>query len=218
MSRLELLALLVLSTTLVSCGVNPFGSPPRVRTDGFQATAFVDDGSVQSTFGLAVRGKSLRRDELGGGPWSVLVVRGEDQTAFELDPATKSWREADSLLAATILTGHPLSPGFSEVEESKQRGAATYSKEGDAVFAGNRCVRWLFDNDPSAPATATTTYWVCPVLDDLVVRCDHVTKDPEGGTLRRTTELRAVRVGAPPELFEIPKGFRKVEAPDEPGR
>lgn len=218
MSRPDLLALLVLSTTLVSCGANPFGAPPRVKSDGFQASAFVDDGSVQVTFELAVRGKSLRREELGGGPWSILVVRGEDQRAFELDTATKSWREADPLLAATVLTGHPLSPGFSEVEEAKQRGTDKYSKESDSIFAGNRCVRWLYENDPSAPGTATTTYWVSPALDNLVVRCDHVSRDERGGTLRRSTELRAVRVGAPPELFEIPKGFQKVEVPAKPAR
>jgi hypothetical protein len=189
-----------------------------VKSDGYQATAFADDGSVQATFELAVRGKNLRREELGGGPWSILVVRGEDQKAFELDLATKSWREADSLLAATILTGHPLSSGFSEVEEAKQRGTAKYSKESDTIFAGNRCLRWLYDDDPSAPGTATTTYWVSPSLDNLVVRCDHVSKDAGGGTQRRSTELRAVRAGAPPELFEIPKGFQKVEVPGKPAR
>jgi hypothetical protein len=212
----RLFTLAVLSTLLVACGMNPFGPPPRVSKDGFRATAHVDDGNVRTIFEVAVRGKNLRREQLGGGPWSILVVRGDEQKAFELDQATKSWREADPFLAATVVPGHPLTPGFSEVEEARQRGLTEYSRESDTVFAGNACHLWRFDDDPNSPFSASTTYWVSPALENLVVRCDHAVPVPDGETLRRSTELRNVRAGAEPALFEVPKGFQKAEARPKP--
>ncbi len=202
---------LAASLLVASCGFDPFGAPPRVGTHGYQAKAeVVVEGTTKGSFEIAVRGGDVRVVKPGPASWPVLVVRDSGKRAFELDPATKSVRDADPAPLSQLLPGHPLEPGFSSAAEASARGLTSYARESDAVFAGMACELWRFDDDPKADVSSATTYWVAPSLDRLVVRRDRDEVVPGGGTRRTTTQLLAIRPGAPASLFEVPEGYRKT--------
>ena len=209
---LPLLAPLLPALLIVGCfgcsGI--FGGPKRPRTDGYRARAIVEEGGTRTEFELAVRGGDRRLETPGRARWPVLVVRGDEKRAFELDPSTKSWRKADFASRADVLAGHPLGTGFSDREEAKRRGQPRYVRESDAIFAGNACQLWRFDDDPDAVVSASATFWVVPVLDGLVVRKEDDKPLPDGTKEKRSTELRNVRPGADPTLFEVPRGWTEA--------
>ena len=210
--RANLLPILLAGLVSVGCG-DFFGSPPRVATDGYRASASVMiEQQVVATFEGAVRGASFRR-ELPSGSFPVYVLRGEEKRAFELDPATETVRDADPALAATFLSGHPLAPGFSESAMATQLGLSRFAREGDTVFAGNACHIWRFDDDPDADASSATWFWVAPALDRLVVQREREEVLADRSRRRTTTQFRNVRPGASEKLFEEPKGWRRVVRP-----
>lgn len=205
--RRTLAAFFAAAALLASCG-SPFGGGPRrPRVDGYRARALIEEGTLRTEFEIAVRGTDRRVERPDAAPWTVLVVKGAERRAFELDPKGKRWRAVDFASRADVLPGHPLDPGFSDREEGKRRRLDTYSRESDAVFAGNACQLWRFEDSPDDPASPSTTYWVVPVLDSLVVRKDDERPRPGGTREKRSTELRNVRPGAEPGLFERPAGF-----------
>src|SRR5512140_1338545 len=81
---------------LTGCGVDFLGPPPRVKTDGFRATAAIVEGGTTRSFEIAVRGGDVRRDLGSETPWPVLVTRAAPPRAFELDPAGKRYRDLDA--------------------------------------------------------------------------------------------------------------------------
>lgn len=202
---------------LTGCGVDFLGSPPRVKTDGFRAVAAITEGGTTRSFEIAARGGDVRRDLGTGTPWPVLVTRASPPRAFELDPSGKRYRDLDSARVVPVLGEFPLAPGFSEHREAGRRGLTEFTRESDTVFAGNACQLWRFDDRPEDPASPSTTFWVSPALDNLVVRVDRETPDATGARRRRTVELRNVRPGAKPALFEIPSGYSKA-APEAGAR
>ncbi len=201
---------ILLAVFLSGCGTDVLGPPPSVKNDGFRASASVEDGSSRLTFELAARGGDVRRDLGAGKPWPILILRKAAPRAFELDPAGRRYRELDPGRAPSVLPDFPLAPGFSEHQEAGRRGLTEFYRESDAVFAGNACQLWRFEDRPSDFNSPSTTYWVAPALDNLVVRLDRDEVDPVGGKHRRTVELRNVRPGARPELFDIPSGYTRV--------
>ena len=203
---------------LTGCGADFLGAPPRVKTDGFRAVAAIAEGEATTSFEICVRGADVRRDLGAGASWSVLVTKQSPPRAFELDPAGKRYRELDPSKVTSLLGDFPLAPGFSEHAEAGRRGLTEYYRESDAVFAGNACQIWRFEDRPQEPASPSTTFWVSPALDNLVVRMDRETPGGGGTLLKRTVELRNVRPGAKPDLFEVPSGYTKVAASEAGGR
>ena len=212
---LPLLLLPVLFSVFLSGCSELFSGPKRPRKDGYRAHAILEEGGKRTELELAVRGADRRVERPDRKEWPVLVVKGDEKRAFELDPATKRWRKADFAALSDVLAGHPLGTGFSDREEAKRRGLERYARESDAIFAGNACQLWRFDDDPDAVVSASSTYWVVPVLDSLVVRKDDEKPLADGTKEKRSTELRNVRPGADPSLFAVPSGW--IEA-TEAGR
>lgn len=203
---------------LTGCGADFLGSPPRVKTDGFRAVAMISEGGATRSFEIAVRDGNVRRDLGPRTPWPVLVTRATPPRAFELDPAGKLYRDVDPASVSPVLGDFPLTPGFSEHREAGRRGLTEYYRESDAVFAGNACQIWRFEDRPEDPASPSTTLWVSPALDNLVVRIDWETPDAAGARRKRTTELRNVRPGAKTDLFEVPAGYSKAPPPSSGAR
>lgn len=204
-----LLAALAPALLLAGCS-DLFSGPKRPGKDGYRARAALEEGGKRTELELAVRGPDRRVERQGKTEWPVLVVRGDEKKAFELDPATKRWRAADFAAVADVLPGHPLGTGFSYREEAKRRGLERYARESDAIFAGNACNLWRFDDDPDALVSPSSTFWVVPVLDSLVVRKDDDKPLPDGTKAKRSTELRNVRPGADPSLFVVPSGWTEA--------
>jgi hypothetical protein len=192
------------------------GAPARARTHGYRAHVTLKDGSAASgEFEIAVRGDDRRKEPPLGKPGPVLIWRGGEKRLLELDPASREYRERPFGSLDDALPGHPLAPGFSERSEALRRGVESYHRESDSVFAGHVCWIWRYDDKPGDPSSPSTSYWVAPDLDGLVLRV--VREAMQGGELKRlsSSDLTDVRVGADPSLF-TPQDFKKVDAPTRP--
>lgn len=188
--------------------------PARPSVDGYAARVTVsEEGTVQATFRIAVRGDRRRREETSpGGP--VLLLSEKAQKAWSLDPAAKTFAEVPYARATDeMLPGFPLAPGFSDREEAAKRGITEYRRESDEIFAGMVCALWRFVDQPDAVVSPSTVYWVAPSLENLTIRMDREIPKPDGSRFRRKVELTEIRVGVPESLFEIPKAYRPAPGP-----
>jgi hypothetical protein len=191
---------------LAGCTADPFGAPARVKTHGYRAHVTVrQDERVTAEYEIAVRGADRRLSTAeGSGP--ELLVRGAERRAFRIDPNAKTaavvpWESAEK----ELLAGYPLGAGFDDRAEADRRGIKHYRRDGDEVFSGHACALWRYEDRPGEDDSPTTTYWVAPDLDGLVVRVDRKTPRAEGGKSETVTQLTNVRVGADPSLFAVPK-------------
>jgi hypothetical protein len=191
---------------LPGCAADPFGAPPRVKTQGYRARVTLQiDGAPKASFDIAMRG-NLRRKGPKDGPALVLDVAA--RRAFRLDPAAKTVRDVPFEEAVGELPGGiPLAGGFDEKAEAARRNLSIYHREGDEVFAGHVCALWRFDDDPAVPGSPTTTYWVAADLDGLVMRFDREAAGADGKERKSTISLTNVHVGADPGLFAMPGGW-----------
>ncbi|HTS01723.1 MAG TPA: hypothetical protein VMN04_04315 [Thermoanaerobaculia bacterium] len=193
-------AALGLGLALAGCSSDPLGGPVRAATHGYRARiTFKTDGLETDSYEIAVRGALVRKG-LGDGP--ALVVDGAARKAWRLAAGGKGSTPLDYAAAEKeIPSSIPLAPGFDEKAEAARRGLALYHREGDEVFAGHACALWRFDDDPSALNSPTTTYWVAPDLDNLVVRWERELPSPGAAGTKFVINLTDVRVGAPASLF-----------------
>lgn len=193
---------------LPGCAADPFGAPPRVKTQGYRARVTLRiDGATKAWFDIAVHG-NLRRKGPKDGP--ALVLDLATRRAFRLDPAAKTMRDVPFQEAVGELPGGiPLAGGFDEKAEATRRNLSVYHREGDEVFAGHVCALWRFDDDPAVPGSPTTTYWVAADLDGLVMRFDRETAGADGKERKSTVDLTNVHVGADPRLFAAPEGWAR---------
>ena len=168
-------ALLVLLAGLCAgCARDFVGRPMRPGVDGFRAHAAVKKkGRVVEEFELAVRGNQRRKERDG----AVVIWDGDAKKSWVLDASSKTAQPRRFTSLDEVLPGHPLTVGFSETEEAARRGIETYHREGDYVWAGHACWIWRFDDHPDADVTPSTTYWLAPDLDRLVLR---VARDTPG--------------------------------------
>jgi hypothetical protein len=196
-------AFLSLAFALAGCSSDPVPGPVRAATHGYRArVTFKTDGLETDSYEIAVRG-FLRRKGLGDGP--ALILDGGAKKAWRLAAGGKTatpvgFSEAEKELPSGI----PLEPGFDEKAEGARRGLTVYHRESDEVFAGHACAIWRFDDDPSALNSPTTTYWVAPDLDRLVVRWEREVRSPGEKGTKTVINLTDVRVGALPRLFVPP--------------
>lgn len=204
------LLVLGLSVALAACGGDPFGAPARVKTHGYRAHGAQTKDGRTAHWEVAARGENRRREPPPGTAGRVLIWRGAERKALELDPATRTYAERPFTSVDEALPGHPLAPGFSEKAEAQRRGIEQYRREADTVYSGHVCWIWRFEAQPGDPASPSTSYWVAPDLDNLVLRV--VSEVPKGDGYERVavSDLTNVRVGADPTLFE-PADFKKVE-------
>ncbi len=214
-SRALLAAALLAGAGLLApaCG-KLMSPPPRPRTDGYSGLVTVRAGEkVLARFRIAVRGEAVRRStsDLEDAPYFVReTAKG---TVFEVNPATKSYREGTAEALFAHLDDWPLGPDFNHAAEANRRGIKAYHRESDAVFAGNACAIWRFEDVPGAIGTPTTTYWSTQALDGIVVRKVRRVPRPDGSAETTYVELTHVRVGVDPGEFRVPEGYRREEAP-----
>lgn len=208
-------ALLVGGAALLAAGCGKLMSPPpRPRIDGYSGLVTVRAGDeVLAKFRIAVRGEAVRRtaSDEEGSPYFVRETAAGP--VWEVSPATKSYREGSPEALLAQLDDFPLGADFNHAAEASRRGLKAYHRESDAVFAGNACAIWRFEDVPGAIGTPTTTYWTTQALDGIVVRKVRRVPRPDGTDERTYVELTHVRVGADPDLFRVPEGYRKEEAP-----
>ncbi len=206
-----LLAGLLVASGLAAPGCGKLMSPPpRPQVDGYQATVTLKAGStVTARFEIAVRGEAVRRS-LGepdaGGPY--LVRSSGKAPVLEVDPSARTVREVPAARLLAGLADVPLQPGFNHAAEAARRGVKEYHRESDGIFAGLACNVWRFEEMPGAINSPSTTYWVAPGLDNLVIRTERRLPRDDGSEERTFVELTSIRAGAPEELFRVPEGYR----------
>jgi hypothetical protein len=212
--RLPFVLLLVAAPVLsAGCG-KLLGPPPRPRTDGYSALVTVRGGGAElAKFRLAVRGEAIRRSISDAENATYFIREKAGGEVFEVDPATKSYRVGTPEALLAHLEDFPLGADFNHAAEANRRGIKDYHRESDAVFAGNACNIWRFADRPDAFNSPTTTYWMTPALDGVVVRKVRALPRADGTQEKTFVELTFVRVGIDPELFRAPEGFRREDAP-----
>lgn len=213
-ARRALVALLAGSPILLAACGKLIGPPPRPRTDGYSGLVTVRAGDAElARFRLAVRGDAVRRTTADADDAPYFVRESATSPVWEVDPATRSYREGTAAALLAHLDDYPLGTDFNHAAEANRRGLADYHRESDAVFAGIACALWRFEDRPDDPLSPSTTYWTAPALEGVVVRKERTVRKADGGSEKTFVELTRVRVGVDPELFRVPGGFRKETAP-----
>lgn len=209
-----LLFLIVATTFLLTACGKLFGPPPRPRTDGYSGLVTVRaDGTELAKFRLAVRGDAVRRSTTDAEGSKYFVRETASGPVFEVDPAAKSYRAGTEEALLAHLDDFPLGPDFNHAAEANRRGIKDYHRESDAVFAGNACAIWRFDDVPDAFNSPRTAYWTTQALDGIVVRKERTVPKADGKEEKTFVELTHVRVGIEPEFFRVPEGFRREDSP-----
>lgn len=209
-----LAATLLAGAGLLATGCGKLISPPpRPRTDGYSGIVTVRaEGQVLAKFRIAVRGEAVRRSASDVEDAPYFVRETAKGPVWEVNPAAKSYREATPEALFAQLDDWPLGPDFNHVAEASRRGVKAYHRESDAVFAGNACAIWRFEDVPDAIGTPSTTYWTTQALDGIVVRRVRRVPKPDGTDETTYVELTHVRVGVDPGTFRVPEGYRKEGA------
>lgn len=212
-ARLPFVLLLVAAPLLSAACGKLLGPPPRPVTDGYSALVTVRGGGTElAKFHLAVRGEAIRRSTSDAENANYFIRETAGGEVLEVDPVAKTYRAGTPEALLAYLDDFPLGAGFNHAAEASRRGIKDYHRESDAVFAGNACNIWRFADRPDAFNSPTTTYWMTPALDGIVVR--KVRAVPRVGAKDEKTfvELTHMRVGIDPEVFRAPKGFRREGA------
>lgn len=189
------------------------GGPKTVARDGYRALLVY---SPEDRFPIAVRGELTRVSGNVDGSEIVKIVRPDLKKIWQLRPSTKKIFESRWEPTDEPVPGYPLQPRF-DVEAYADRFDARVERLDDATHGLHPCERWKL----SLPSGDVATLWVARDLDRLVVRIEHSKKDSSDELQPFTdTQLLDLQVGAPPRLFEPPKGYTTVasyEALAKPG-
>ena len=187
------------------------GGPKTVAREGYRASLVY---SKEDRFQIAVRGESVRIAGQVDGSEIVKVVRPDLKKIWQFRPSTKRVFESRWEPTDEAVPGYPLQPRF-DVAAYADRFSASVERQDDATHGLHPCERWQL----TMPSGDHAIVWVARDLDRLVVRIEHLKKDSSDEYQPFTdAQLLDVQVGAPPKLFEEPKGYRKVTSYEELSR
>lgn len=213
-TRIPLVLPFVAAAVLTAACAKLLSPPPRPRTDGYAGIVTVRSGGAElAKFLLAVRGEAVRRSTSDAENATYFIRETAGSAVFEVDPTTKSYRAGTPEALLAHLDDFPLGADFNHAAEAKRRGIKDYYRESDAVFAGNACNIWRFPDRPDAFDSPSTTYWMTPALDGIVVRRERAVPKADGTEAKTYVELTLVRAGIDPEYFRVPEGFRSEAGP-----
>ncbi len=202
MRRLALPAGIVLISA--ACG----GGLKTPSKDGYRAIlAF----SKQDRFEVAVRGEWQRVEAAMDGAPLIKIMRPDVKKVWQIRPKSRKIMETPWTPTEEIVPGYPLEPGF-DPHAYADRFGGRIRRIGDDAHGLHPCDRWRMD----LPSGDVVTIWVARDLQQLVVKIEHAKKEQgDEGQPFTSTELLDVRVGAPPDLFEKPKGYTEVRSYQE---
>lgn len=202
----RLLALLLLPL-LASCG-EIVGGSRRPAADGYTAVLVrrLGKGGTPVEAKVAWRGGSERREEGG----RVVVVRPDRKSVHEREGGTWKTRPMLEGDGAELLEGpYPFRPiRFSDEELTRLPGffpgeAVLVRKLGDAAVGVHPCDVLRIERTTQDGGGVSETRYYARDLDGLVVRRELVRiRDKQYAERIGTQELRDIRAGPPPELFE----------------
>jgi hypothetical protein len=195
---------------LASC--DEFGSGPRTVTrSGYRAVLAY---SPKERYEVAVRQEKERVSGTLDGSKLVRVLRPDLGKIWQYRPTTKKLYETAWTPRDELVPGYPLGPGF-DPEAYADRFRGRIRRIDDEAHGMHPCERY----EMTLPSSDRAVIWVARDLERLVVRIEHLKKNPNDEYQAATdTQLLDVRLGAPADLFEKPKGFTVVKNYEELGR
>lgn len=195
---------------MVAC--DEFGGGPRtVSKSGYRAVlAF----SPTERYEVAVRGEKQRVAGMFDGSELVKVVRPDLRLIWQIRPGTHKLIESRWTPTEELVPGYPLEPHFDPVAYADRFGGKMRRID-DAAHGMHPCERF----EMTMPSGDRAILWVARDLERLVVRIEHLKRDPRDEYQPVTdTQLLDVRLGAPAKLFEKPGGFTPVGSYEELGK
>ncbi|HTO87200.1 MAG TPA: hypothetical protein VMR54_06680 [Thermoanaerobaculia bacterium] len=195
---------------MVAC--DEFGGGPRtVSKSGYRAVlAF----SPTERYEVAVRGEKQRVAGAFDGSELVKVVRPDLGMIWQIRPATRKLIESRWAPTEELVPGYPLEPHFDPAAYADRFGGKMRRID-DAAHGMHPCERF----EMTMPSGDRAILWVARDLERLVVRIEHLKRDPRDEYQPVTdTQLLNVRLGAPAKLFEKPGGFTAVGSYEELGK
>ena len=212
MSRWLRLSALGLAAMLVAVGCDEFGGGPKTVTrSGYRGVlAF----SPAQRFEVAVRGEKQRVSGAFDGSDLVKVLRPDLAKIWQFRPSSRRLIESPWVPTEELVPGYPLEPHFDPAAYADRFGGRM-RRIGDAAHGMHPCDRY----EMSMPSGDRAVIWVARDLEGLVVRIEHLKKDPRDEYQPVTdTQLLDIRLGAPAKLFEKPDGFTVVKTYEELGK
>lgn len=195
-----LAGLVATSLVALSCG-----GPKTVARDGYRGILVY---SKEDRFQIAVRGESVRVSGTVDGSEIVRIVRPDLRKSWQFRPSTRRIFETAWGLTDEAVPGYPLQPRFDSAAYADRFGG-TIRRIDDGTHGLHPCERWQMN----LPSGDLATIWVARDLDRVPVRIEHSKKDAGDEYQAFTdTQLLDVKVGAPEKLFELPKGYEKVDS------
>ena len=212
MRRRNALAGIGAAALLAFASCDEFGSGPRTVTrSGYRAVLAY---SPKERYEVAVRQEKERVSGTLDGSTLVRVLRPDLGKIWQYRPSTKKLYEAAWTPHEELVPGYPLDPGFDPAAYA-DRFRGRIRRVDDAAHGMHPCERY----EMNLPSGDLAVIWVARDLERLVVRIEHLKKDPSDEYQAVTdTQLLDVRLGAPGDLFEKPKGFTVVKNYEELGR
>jgi hypothetical protein len=184
------------------------GDIKTVSKDGYRALLAFSSGE---RYQLAVRGEKRRVEGDFDGSKLVKVLRPDLAKAWQYRPLTRrlledAWGPTDE-----IVPGYPLDPRFDSAAYASRFGGAI-RQIGDGVHGIHPCDRY----EMGLPSGDRVTVWAARDLERLPVRVEHERRDAANQWVSISdTQLFDVRIGADPDLFEKPKGYKPVKSYSE---
>ena len=181
------------------------GGPRTVARDGYRGILVY---SKEDRFGIAVRGEWVRVTGTIDGSEIVRIVRPDLHKSWQFRPSTRRIFESAWGPTDEAVPGYPLQPGFDSAAYA-DRFHGKIRRIDDGTHGLHPCERWQM----TLPSGDLATIWVARDLYRLVVRIQHSKKDTGDEYQPFTdTQLLDVQVGASEKLFQLPKGYEKVDS------
>ena len=201
--RFRAAALLGAALLLPSCG-----GLQTISKDGYRASLVYSSGE---RYQIAVRGEWGRVEGTVDGAPLVRVLRPDLKKTWQFRPSSRRVLEERWGPADEIVPGYPLEPRFdSQAYASRFHGEIL--KIGDAALAGHPCDRYQMD----LPSGDRVILWVARDFERLPVRIEQQRRKAEE-EYEPALDVRLVdiKVGADPDLFQKPKGYKPVASYEE---
>ncbi len=201
--RFPPLALLCASLFLSFCG-----GLRTISKDGYRAALVYSTGE---RYQIAIRGEWGRVEGTVDGAPLVRILRPDLKKTWQFRPSTRrileeAWGPTDE-----IVPGYPLEPRF-DAQAYASRFHGELLKIADAALAGHPCDRYQMD----VPSGDRVIIWAARDFERLPVRIEHQRKKgDEEYEPALDVRLVDVKVGADPDLFQKPKGYKRVASYEE---